>query len=131
MLCGNDSIVLTATAGTSYNWSNGATTQSIKVAAGTFTVSVTNSRPRLRSKRRGERVSQSMVWTPEPTYAKPDISVRATTLYYQIAAAIMLPSRFFGGDSLTAVDIRLDKYFVSPNDGAKIGLWLYEAGFVP
>jgi len=32
-----------------------------------------------------------MVWTPEPTYAKPDISVRATTLYYQIVAPIMLP----------------------------------------
>jgi bifunctional non-homologous end joining protein LigD len=33
----------------------------------------------------------AMVWTPEPTYAKPDISVRATTLYYQIVAPIMLP----------------------------------------
>jgi bifunctional non-homologous end joining protein LigD len=32
-----------------------------------------------------------MVWTPEPTYAKPDISVRATTLYYEIVAPIMLP----------------------------------------
>jgi protein TonB len=32
-----------------------------------------------------------MVWTPEPTYAKPEISVRATTLYYQIAAPILLP----------------------------------------
>src|SRR5215207_7811670 len=32
-----------------------------------------------------------MVWTPEPTYAKPAISVRATTLYYQIAAPILLP----------------------------------------
>ena len=32
-----------------------------------------------------------MVWTPEPTYAKPDFSVRATTLYYQIVAPIMLP----------------------------------------
>jgi bifunctional non-homologous end joining protein LigD len=32
-----------------------------------------------------------MVWTPEPTYAKPDISVRATTLYYQIAAPLLLP----------------------------------------
>jgi bifunctional non-homologous end joining protein LigD len=32
-----------------------------------------------------------MVWTPEPTYAKPDISVRATTLYYQIVAPIMRP----------------------------------------
>src|SRR5215213_9027773 len=32
-----------------------------------------------------------MVWTPEPTYAKPDISVRATTLYYQIVAPIMFP----------------------------------------
>ena len=32
-----------------------------------------------------------MVWTPEPTYDKPDISVRATTLYYQIVAPLMLP----------------------------------------
>ena len=32
-----------------------------------------------------------MAWTREPTYAKPDISVRATTLYYQIAAPLMLP----------------------------------------
>jgi bifunctional non-homologous end joining protein LigD len=32
-----------------------------------------------------------MVWTPEPTYSKPDISVRATTLYYEIVAPIMLP----------------------------------------
>ena len=32
-----------------------------------------------------------MVWTPEPTYAKPDISVRATTLYYQIAAPLLVP----------------------------------------
>lgn len=32
-----------------------------------------------------------MVWTPEPTYDKPDISVRVATLYYQIVAAIMLP----------------------------------------
>jgi bifunctional non-homologous end joining protein LigD len=32
-----------------------------------------------------------MVWTPEPTYDKPYISVRATTLYYQIVAPVMLP----------------------------------------
>ena len=32
-----------------------------------------------------------MAWTPEPTYEKPDISVRATTLYYQIVEPIMLP----------------------------------------
>jgi bifunctional non-homologous end joining protein LigD len=32
-----------------------------------------------------------MVWTPEPSYAKPEISVRATTLYYQIAAPILVP----------------------------------------
>ncbi len=31
-----------------------------------------------------------MVWTPEPSYAKPEISVRATTLYYQIVAPLML-----------------------------------------
>jgi bifunctional non-homologous end joining protein LigD len=32
-----------------------------------------------------------MVWTREPTYEKPDISVRATTIYYEIVAPIMLP----------------------------------------
>jgi len=32
-----------------------------------------------------------MAWTREPTYPKPDISVRATTLYYQIVAPLMLP----------------------------------------
>jgi bifunctional non-homologous end joining protein LigD len=32
-----------------------------------------------------------MAWTREPTYDKPEISVRATTLYYQIVAPIMLP----------------------------------------
>lgn len=32
-----------------------------------------------------------MAWTREPSYDKPDISVRATTLYYQIVAPIMLP----------------------------------------
>jgi len=32
-----------------------------------------------------------VVWTREPTYAKPDISVRATTLYYEIVAPVMLP----------------------------------------
>ncbi|MFL6737291.1 MAG: non-homologous end-joining DNA ligase [Sphingomonas sp.] len=33
----------------------------------------------------------AMAWTSEPTYEKPEISVRATTLYYEIAAPIMLP----------------------------------------
>jgi bifunctional non-homologous end joining protein LigD len=32
-----------------------------------------------------------MVWTEEPAYEKPDISVRATTLYYEIVAPLMLP----------------------------------------
>jgi bifunctional non-homologous end joining protein LigD len=33
-----------------------------------------------------------VAWAREPSYDKPDISVRATTLYYQIAAPLMLPS---------------------------------------
>ena len=32
-----------------------------------------------------------MAWTAEPTYEKPEISVRATTLYYEIVAPLMLP----------------------------------------
>lgn len=40
--CQGGSVVLTATAGTSYSWSNGATTQAITVtASGSFTVTVT------------------------------------------------------------------------------------------
>ena len=35
--------------------------------------------------------ARSALSRPEPTYEKPDISVRATTLYYQIVAPIMLP----------------------------------------
>jgi bifunctional non-homologous end joining protein LigD len=38
------------------------------------------------------RAAAELGWTPEPTYEKPDISVRATTLYYQIVAPIMLPT---------------------------------------
>lgn len=42
-MCFGDSIMLTATSGSSYSWSNGKTTQSIFVSsAGTYTVSVTN-----------------------------------------------------------------------------------------
>lgn len=41
-LCSGELIKLTATAGTSYLWSNGATTQSVWVGAGTYSVTVTN-----------------------------------------------------------------------------------------
>ncbi len=45
VLCSNESVTLTATAGTAFAWSNGATTQSITVPAsqaGSFTCQVTN-----------------------------------------------------------------------------------------
>ena len=54
-----------------------------------------------------------MVWTPEPTYAKPDISVRATTLYYQIVAPLMLP--FIEGRLLNLFRCREDKCFFQRN----------------
>ena len=54
-----------------------------------------------------------MVWTPEPTYAKPDISVRATTLYYQIAAPVMLP--FLDGRLLNLFRCREGKCFFQRN----------------
>lgn len=41
-LCSGETLKLTATAGTSYLWSNGATTQSINVMSGTYSVTVTN-----------------------------------------------------------------------------------------
>lgn len=41
-VCSGDSVKLTATAGTSYLWSTGETTQSIWVGAGNYTVTVTN-----------------------------------------------------------------------------------------
>ena len=40
IICGNDSIVLSANAGYAYLWSIGATTQNIKVPAGIYTVTV-------------------------------------------------------------------------------------------
>jgi bifunctional non-homologous end joining protein LigD len=54
-----------------------------------------------------------MVWTPEPTYDKPDISVRATTLYYQIVARIMLP--FLSGRLLNLFRCRTSKCFFQRN----------------
>ena len=35
--------------------------------------------------------SADLGWTPEPTYEKPDISVRATTAYYELMSGAMLP----------------------------------------
>jgi bifunctional non-homologous end joining protein LigD len=37
------------------------------------------------------RETSELGWTPEPTYEKADFSVRATTLYYEIVAPVMLP----------------------------------------
>jgi bifunctional non-homologous end joining protein LigD len=54
-----------------------------------------------------------MAWTPEPTYDKPEISVRATTLYYQIAAPLMLP--FLDGRLLNLFRCREGKCFFQRN----------------
>ena len=54
-----------------------------------------------------------MVWTPEPTYAKPAISVRATTLYYEIAAPVLLP--FLDGRLLNLFRCREGKCFFQRN----------------
>jgi bifunctional non-homologous end joining protein LigD len=54
-----------------------------------------------------------MVWTPEPTYEKPDISVRATTLYYQIAAPVMIP--FLSGRLLNLFRCREGRCFFQRN----------------
>ena len=54
-----------------------------------------------------------MAWTREPTYDKPDISVRATTLYYQIAAPIMLP--YLDGRLLNLFRCREGKCFFQRN----------------
>jgi len=54
-----------------------------------------------------------MAWTREPTYDKPDISVRATTLYYQIVAPIMLP--FLDGRLLNLFRCREGKCFFQRN----------------
>jgi bifunctional non-homologous end joining protein LigD len=52
---------------------------------------------------------QGQGWTPEPTYQKPDISVRATTLYYEIMARLMLP--FMGGRLLNLFRCRQEECF--------------------
>ena len=54
-----------------------------------------------------------MAWTREPTYDKPDISVRATTLYYEIVAPIMLP--FLSGRLLNLFRCREGQCFFQRN----------------
>src|SRR3712207_406708 len=54
-----------------------------------------------------------MVWTPEPTYPKPDISVTATTTYYEIVAPLMLP--FVAGRLLNLFRCREGKCFFQRN----------------
>lgn len=58
-------------------------------------------------------VAAPMVWTPEQTYDKPDISVRATTLYYEIMAPIILP--FLSGRLLNLFRCREGKCFFQRN----------------
>lgn len=67
----------------------------------------------MRSKRGEERVCGAMAWTPEPTYDKPDISVRATTLYYEIVAPIMLP--YLSGRLLNLFRCREERCFFQRN----------------
>jgi len=55
------------------------------------------------------RTAATTGWTPEPTYPKPEISVRATTLYYEIAAPLMLP--FVEGRLLNLLRCRQDECF--------------------
>jgi len=52
-------------------------------------------------------------WTREPSYNKPDISVRATTIYYEIAAPIMLP--FLSGRLLNLFRCREGQCFFQRN----------------
>jgi bifunctional non-homologous end joining protein LigD len=52
-------------------------------------------------------------WAGEPSYDKPEISVRATTLYYQIVAPIMLP--FLRGRLLNLFRCREDQCFFQRN----------------
>jgi len=54
-----------------------------------------------------------MAWTSEPTYDKPDISVRATTIYYEIVAPIMLP--FLTGRLLNLFRCREGQCFFQRN----------------
>ncbi len=72
LICGNDSVTLTANPGFTYLWSNGATTRSIKVPAGTYQVVVTN--------HCGTAVSPSFVVTGMPF--PPDPSTTGDTVCY-------------------------------------------------
>jgi bifunctional non-homologous end joining protein LigD len=54
-----------------------------------------------------------MAWTGERSYEKPEISVRATTLYYQIVAPIMIP--FVEGRLLNLFRCREGKCFFQRN----------------
>ena len=54
-----------------------------------------------------------MPWTREATHPKPDISVRATTIYYELAAPLLLP--FVKGRLLNLYRCRGDSCFFQRN----------------
>ena len=54
-----------------------------------------------------------MAWAREPTYPKGDISVRATTLYYELVAGTMLP--FVCGRLLNLFRCREERCFFQRN----------------
>jgi bifunctional non-homologous end joining protein LigD len=54
-----------------------------------------------------------MPWSGEPSYAKPDISVRATTLYYELVAPLILP--FVSGRLLNLYRCREERCFFQRN----------------
>ncbi len=54
-----------------------------------------------------------MPWSGEPSYAKPDISVRATTFYYEIVAPLILP--FIAGRLLNLYRCREERCFFQRN----------------
>lgn len=66
VICGNDSVTLTANAGLSYLWSNGATTQNIRVGAGTYSVTVTTYC--------GTAASQPLTVTALPSPVQPTVT---------------------------------------------------------
>ena len=61
------------------------------------------------SERAARRSESKPGWTPEPSFPKPAISVRATTLYCQIAAPLMLP--FVEGRLLNLLRCRQEECF--------------------
>lgn len=97
--CANESLTLTAAAGTSYLWSTGATTRSIEVStAGTFSVTVTVNESPLNCLTTSDPVTTSLLSLPVADFTGPEELIRDKAMDFIDASTDALSWNWNFGD---------------------------------